>query len=76
MHTVRVVCGSVGPRTNRIIKNTVRVEYSFGLVREAVIGTVETPRVNHADSILSLQMSSCTEQRRRICPVVLDAKHT
>lgn len=76
MHTVRVVCGSVGPRTNRIIKNTACVEYSFGLVREAVMGTVETSRVNHVDSILIPQMSSRIEQRKMICPVFLDAKDT
>lgn len=54
MNTARMVCGSVGLSTNRIIKTTVSVECSFGLVREAVIRAVGTIRVNHADSILIL----------------------
>lgn len=54
MNTVRVVCGSVGPSINRIIQNTVSVEYTFGLVRKAVMGTVETIRMNHVYSILIL----------------------
>lgn len=48
MNTVRVVCRSVGLSTNRIIKTTVSVECSFGLVKEAMMGAMETLRVNHA----------------------------
>lgn len=54
MNTARIVCGSVGLNTNRIIKTTVGVECSFGLVREAVMRAVEIIRVNYAESILIL----------------------
>ena len=54
MNPASVVCGSVGLTTNRIIKTTVGVECSSGLVREAVMRAIETIIVSHADSILIL----------------------
>lgn len=49
MDTAGTLCGSVGLSTNRIMKTTVSVQCSFGLVRKAVVGAVDTIRVNYTD---------------------------